>query len=116
MDDKIFQEFYCGSCQGYVRVRLNMAYDRTIFMVCPQCKHEHQRRIEKGQIVEKGRFNHGDPVEKLKPPASAYSKEAISKKMDKNYYARDGVVIKSSDDLIRDNFLKERWIELYGDK
>ena len=116
MDDKVFQEFYCGECRGYIRVRLNMAYDRTIFMVCPKCGHEHQRYIEKGQILERGRFEHGDPKEKLKPPMSAYSKEPISKKMDKNFYARDAEVIKSSDDLIRENFMKERWVELYGDK
>jgi len=119
-DDKVFQEFYCGNCQGHIRVRLNMAYDRAIFVCCPQCKHEHQRYIEKGQILENGRFDHGNVKEKICPPLSAYNKEPITKRMkkaEKSYHdRRDGVVIKSSDDLVADSFLRERWIELYGNE
>ena len=114
MDDKIFQEFYCGECSTYIRVRLNMSYNRTIWMECPMCKHRHQRYIENGQILERGRYEHGDPKEDICPPKSACSKEPITKVMQKNQWARDSAVIKSSEDLARDNYMRELWIELYG--
>jgi len=114
MDDKIFQEWYCGECQTYIRFRLNMEYDRTVWVECPMCHHRHQRCIKKGQIVEDGRFSNGDPVEDIMPLKSACSKEPITKKMQKTSHARDGAIIRSSEDLARDNFFRERWIEIYG--
>lgn len=114
MDDKIFQEWYCGNCQTYIRFRLSMDYDRVVWVECPMCQHKHQRCIKKGQIVEDGRFSQGDPREDICPPKSACSKEPITKKLSKTKYTRDSVVIKSDVDLIRDNYFRERWIEIAG--
>lgn len=114
MDDKIFQEWYCGNCSTYIRFRLSMDYDRVVWVECPMCKHRHQRFIKKGQIVDDGRYSNGDPKEDICPLKSACSKEPITKQMKKTTYARDGVVIRNSEDLARDNFFRERWIEIYG--
>lgn len=111
-DGKVFQEFYCNDCHGYIRVRLNMEYDRAINVCCPNCPRKHPRYIKDGQIVERGAVD--SPSEDICPTKSAYSKEPISKMMMKNKYSRDGVIINSSEDLVRDAMMRERWIELYG--
>lgn len=115
MSDKVFQEWYCGHCNTYIRFKLNMEYDRAVWVECPMCAHRHQRYIKNGRIQDDGRYNHGDPKEEICPPKSACSKEPITKKLEKaKYGTRDGVIIKSDADLIRDNFLRERWIEIGG--
>ncbi len=115
MDDKVFQEWYCGNCHTYIRFRLRMDYNRVVWVECPMCKHRHQRYIKDGRIQDDGRYNHGDPVEDVCPPKSACSKEPITKQLEKSKYGtRDGVIIKSDKDLIRDNYFRERWIEIAG--
>jgi hypothetical protein len=116
MHDKVFQEWYCGECKTYIRFRLSMDWDRAVLVVCPLCKHEHQRFIKDGVIMEDGRFSNGHPKEEICPPKSAASKDPITKKLkDSKWGTRDGIVIKSSEDLVRDNYFRERWIEIYGD-
>ena len=80
---------------------------------CPMCGHRHQRYIKEGHIVEDGRYSYGDPIEDICPLKSACSKEPISKAIVASA-KRDGIVIKSDADLIRDNFLKDRWVEIHG--
>jgi hypothetical protein len=92
-----------------------MEYDRVVWVECPMCGHRHQRCIKDGRIQEDGRFANGNPVEDVCPPKSACSKEPITKKLEKAKSTRDGVVIESSEDLVRDNYFRERWIEIYGD-
>lgn len=111
-DDKVFQEWYCGNCSTYIRFRLNMEWDRVVWVECPMCKHRHQRFIKDGVIQDDGRYANGAPLEDICPLKSACSKEPITKKMQEVKYARDGVVIKSEKDLVRDNFFRERWIEI----
>jgi hypothetical protein len=113
-DEKIFQEWYCGNCSTYIRFRLCMGYNRVVWVECPMCAHRHQRFIKDGRIQDDGRFNHGEPVEDICPPKSACSKEPITKKLDKAKYTRDGIIIKSTEDLVRDNHMRERWIEIFG--
>lgn len=118
MDNKIWQEFYCGECQGYFRVKLNMALTIGVEIVCPKCKHEHHRFIKDGVIFESGRSQNG-AKEKICPPLSAYSKEPLTRKMETTRYARDGVVIDKESDLsersvIAANMMRERWFETYG--
>jgi len=120
MDEKIWQEFYCGECQGYFRVKLNIALNHEVEMVCPKCKHKHRRCIKDGVIYEGGRYA-TSCKEEICPPLSAYSKEPLTRKMEKTKYARDGVVIDKEDDLSKrhpstDSMLRERWFELYGGK
>lgn len=115
---KVFQEFYCGECKGYFTVKLNMALNQIVEIVCPNpnCKHKHKRSIQNGIIFENGREG-GSSIEEIRPPFSSYSKEAKTEKMKSlsSYCKRDGVVIKDSN-IIADSFLKERWFELYGGK
>jgi hypothetical protein len=117
MDDKIFQEFYCGECEHYMRVRLNMSYNRTIMVQCPNCEHKHQRYIEDGVILERGRHEHGNAKEDIVIPKSACSKDPISKKMQKakSHEKRDAVVIESSRDLGSDSFIKQLWQDYFGE-
>jgi hypothetical protein len=114
MDDKVFQEWYCGECKTYIRFRLSMEYDRAVTVVCPSCGHRHQRFIKDGRIVEDGRHSSGEAKEELCPPKAACSKEPITKEMKNKQWARDGAVVKSDADLIRNNYFRERWIEIAG--
>lgn len=117
LDDKVFQEFYCGECENYIRMRLNMEWDRIVEVTCPMCGHMHKRCITKGVITENGRAA-GSAVEQICPPKSACSKEPITKHMAKaKAYGerRDGAVVKSPEDLQRDAIMKERWVESYGE-
>lgn len=76
---KIWQEFYCNDCDGYIRIKLNVEINRSVTICCPnpKCarhKDGHPRQIKNGEIV-------GDAYEKnaeeIMPPISAYSKESI---------------------------------------
>lgn len=121
MDNKIWQEFYCGECKGYFRVKLNMALTIGVEMVCPKCQHKHHRFIKEGVIYENGRSYNG-AKEEICPPLSAYSKEPLTAKMQSATGwgdRRDGVKIEKEEDLnarspIADAMIKERWFELYG--
>ena len=81
MHEKVTQEFYCNGCDGYFRVRLNIALDRNVVVVCPNCGHRHARGIKKGVIIEA--YGKGDNDEEIWPPRSAYSKESLALKMKK---------------------------------
>ena len=113
----IWQEFYCGECQGYFTAKLNMALNHIVWIVCPNCKHEHKRCIHDGRIEENGREN-GRVIEHICPTLSSYSKEPLTKKMHKekctSWGKRDGVVIKDEKDLVRDAFMSELWFEHFG--
>lgn len=54
--DKVRQEFFCrtsgGGCGGYITVKLNMSLDGAIKVICPKCKHEHERLLQGGKIVD----------------------------------------------------------------
>lgn len=121
MDDKIWQEFYCGECEGYFRVKLNVSLNRGVEMVCPNCGHKHHRYIKDGVIFEFGR-NENSPKEEILPPKSAYSKEPLTARMAKSVRwedRRNGSVINQEEDLnprngIADDMIKDRWFELYG--
>jgi hypothetical protein len=97
---RMSQEFYCGECQNYFIVRLNMELNHEVLVVCPnkKCKHEHRRRIENGQIFESGRFSK-EPAEHVLANVATLSKipftEQMQKAAEKNSYGgrRDGVPI-----------------------
>lgn len=116
--EKIWQEFYCGECQGYFRFRLNIILNYEVEVVCPNCQHKHRRCIENGIIYEKGRFK-TNIKEEICPPKSSYSKEPLTRKMEESRHKRDGVVIDKADDFSTKNpaartIIQERWFELYG--
>jgi len=116
---RVWQEFYCNDCDGYIRIKLNMSLNFEIEVVCPECGRKHPRVIKDGQIFEKGsRF--AEYREEICPPKSAYHKEPWTKKMQKvSGYGgrRDGVVINKSD-IPKDNgaqfFLDSLWQERHG--
>ena len=119
-DDKVWQEFYCGECQGYIRIRINMNLNCEIEFECPNCGHKHRRVIRDGVIKENGRFAN-EPKFELTPMKSAYSKEPWTKKMrDANGWGgrRDGAVVtqENARDAFTDNYMHELWFERYGGK
>lgn len=107
---RVLQEFYCGECEGYIRVKLNMAINNEVDVECPNCHHKHRRCIKDGEISERGRFT-SDAIEEICPTIAAYSKEPITKKMrdahkTKSYAdRRDGVVVGEEE-------MRLRWAEL----
>lgn len=50
---RVVQEFYCttsgGGCGGYILVKLNTAINGVVEIICPNCKHAHQRYIKNGE-------------------------------------------------------------------
>jgi hypothetical protein len=121
------QEFFCHRCDGYWIVRLNMAINQVVKMVCPNCKHGHPREIKDGVIVADGHGRDKD-VEEIVAPKSAYSKkpksismqEASKKEPGSSYkrQPRTGMVIKSEDDLVKeekpDPSRLEHWFSWFG--
>lgn len=95
---RVTQEFYCGECQGYFLVRLNMALNFEALIKCPKCGHEHRRCINNGEICEQGR-HHTDVRETIHTTMATYSKEPFTDRMrkahDQRSYSgrRDGVPI-----------------------
>lgn len=81
---RVSQEFWCdtggGGCGGYFVVRLNLALNHIVKLVCPGCGHEHQRKITAGVLVESGRYK-SDPHETLRPTKAAYSKTPLTEPM-----------------------------------
>lgn len=103
------QEFYCGECNGYFMVRLNMALNHEVHVKCPNCGHEHRRVVQDGIIYESGRYG-SDVKERVLTTIATYHKEPITERMIKAHakkqYAgrRDGVKM-TSEQL-------ERWAEI----
>ena len=116
---KIWQEFYCtisgGGCGGYFMIKLNLEIDHVVEIVCPNCNHRHQRKIEKGKIKESGRFDN-KPKEEIVVPKSAYSKEpkTIGFKT-RNGKERDGVLV-TEPIKVADQMVKDLWLERFGAK
>ena len=102
---RVSQEFYCGECQGYFVVRLNMALNFEAYIKCPKCGHEHRRVIKDGQIHEVGRYA-SNVKETILTTLATYSKEPFTEKMQKaTRYGdrRNGVPI--------DPIMSDRWLE-----
>jgi len=125
MSEKVFQEFYCtlsgGGCGKYFTVKLNLAINHNVIMVCPNCGHEHTRCIENGVIKERGRFS-GSPAEHILSPKSSISDKPLTQLMEKNagkQNERDGVVITADTPLrsaAADAIVKESWFSRFGGK
>ncbi len=117
---KIFQEFYCtksgGGCGKYILVKLNIAMDHIVEVVCPNCGHKHQRKIENGLIKEGGRWD-GKPKEEVCPPKSAVSDTPHTAKftgITSSKDERDAAAIKTQQDLNKTSPHWERWFERFG--
>ena len=76
---RVSQEFYCGECQGYFMVRLNMALNHEAHIKCPNCGHEHRRVIQDGVIHESGRYK-SDVKENVLTTMATYHKEPFTKR------------------------------------
>lgn len=73
-------EFWCstygGGCGGYFVVRMRTSFDGDYTLVCPNCKHEHNRIIRNGAISgDRCNFSH-DKV-RIWVPKSAFSHQSI---------------------------------------
>ena len=116
---RIAQEFYCtktgGGCGGYFTANLNMHLNVVVTVVCPNCKHEHQRYIKNGVLIEDGRTT-GKPVEEILGNPASFSKKPKSKlwtRMKQSFSdkERDAVVLNEGQE-----FLADRWFEIHGGK
>lgn len=71
-------EFYCsGGCRGYTIVHLDTDIDEDIIFQCPNCTHEHMRRMKGGKVTE-ARHNttrEDSRVHLLEVSKAAFSKE-----------------------------------------
>lgn len=54
--NKVDVEFYCGMCQHYTYVKLDLSMNGNHIMNCPNCGHKHYRVVKDGRITE-DRFN-----------------------------------------------------------
>jgi len=70
-------EFYCsGGCMGYTMFPIDVSIDASIIMVCPNCKHEHYRKMRNGKITEDrhGITKDDQFVHRIEPTLAAFSK------------------------------------------
>src|SRR6266446_9889216 len=70
-------EFYCsGGCMGYTMFPIDISIDASIIMVCPNCKHEHYRKMRNGKITEDrhGITKDDQFVHRIEPTLAAFSK------------------------------------------
>jgi hypothetical protein len=92
---RVTQEFYCsssgGGCGVYFDVRLNVAINRHVEIICPKCGHQHCRHIVNGVIKEVGRDS-SKIAEQIKPTKASIRKEPITQTMMANKTLRDGAV------------------------
>jgi len=117
--NRVYQEFYCatsgGGCGGFVTVRLNMAINGVVKIICPKCKHKHQRKIKGGVLTDDGRYE-TKVKQEIIPVLAAWSKQAKhpeSKKRVGTGDERKSVVI---DDPVARAFLTDREFEIFGSK
>jgi len=115
---RITQEFYCrssgGGCGGYFLAKLDFALTGVHNIVCPECKHKHQRRIENGKIVGENRHS-GNPVDEIYPTKASYSRTPRTLAMNKHVGSNndcDSIVINSAKDAPDIS----HWIEVFGGK
>jgi len=82
IESKVWQEFYCNDCDGYIRLKLNVEICRPVRICCPNpscARHKdgHPRVIQGGMIIS-DHGGGGKESEEIMPPLSAYSKESIN--------------------------------------
>jgi len=124
MDDRgsrIYQEFYCNDCTGYFGVKLNIALNYSVVVVCPNCGRKHPRTIKDGHIFEdtycpRGREKY---VEEIVPPPSAYHKKPWTDEMKKaakeKRGPREGVEIKEPRNEVEEShWLRRLWTDFHG--
>ncbi len=119
---RVAQEFYCtksgGGCGGYFLANINMDLNGVHEIVCPSCKHKHQRYVNNGVIQEQGR--NGSPVDEIYPTISSYRKtpytsEMMQRAKDNHPKERDCVVIAKDGKLQTEAIeIKELWTRSYG--
>tara|TARA_Y100000310_G_scaffold328692_1_gene397228 strand:- start:1018 stop:1386 length:369 start_codon:yes stop_codon:yes gene_type:complete len=117
MPDRVFQEFYCNKsgegCGGYFTVKLNVAINGVVKMVCPKCQHKHQRTIKDGKILVAGRYGK-ETTDEIHTTMAAWSKKPKTVAMQDSYDPRDGAIIKSDADIIAQHTLKNSLRERFG--
>ena len=112
---RMSQEFYCGECDGYFMVRLNMSLNLEVHVKCPKCGHEHRRVIKDGSIYENGRFA-TDAKETVRTTIATYHKEPVTARMRKAHGKNRGIVgnwcSSRRDGVTLTNEQLERWAEV----
>lgn len=110
-DTFVLQEFYCrtsgGGCGGYIMLPLNMALNHTVRVICPKCRHEHDRKLKDGKIIEQGRST--GAVHEICPTMAAWSPKA---RVDKPSLDGDAAVV--PDGHGNDISLRGRWLSRFG--
>lgn len=109
-DKKLYQEFYCNDCDGYIVVKLNMAINRTVKVVCPECGRQHPRQIKDGHIVGD---SHRENAEEIIPTKSAYHKKPMS---NIGIGARASTKIEKPDDIVAKRMMSQSWFEKFAGK
>lgn len=111
------EEFYCtvsgGGCGGYFIVMINRHLGGVVNVICPNCKHVHQRKIRDGKLWDEGRWE-DKPADELLGNLGSFSKESRAAKLEKKN-ERDSVTIESAEER-DESFVKERWLELHAGK
>lgn len=46
------QELYCHNCTKYVRFDIDLNVNANYLLVCPECGHQHYRRVVDGVITD----------------------------------------------------------------
>lgn len=116
---RVTQEFYCtksgDGCGGYFLAKLNMALNGVHKIICPNCGHDHRRKINNGCIVEEGRYL-SNPVDEIYATKSSFRMEPYTTQTKSRVGTtkeRDCVVIDDPKLVSKDI---SHWIETFGDR
>ena len=116
--ENVAQELFCtksgGGCGGYWTVSLHPGLNGLFTLVCPNCKHKHQRSVKNGRVIEDGRFS-GKPIETIEATLAAFSEKPLTHDFLKGKRTsmsaeREGVVDTAQ------MLLRERVLEIHGAK
>lgn len=95
-------------------IRLNLAINGVVEIICPKCQHKHQRKIRDGVLTDDGRYV-SKVTQEIIPTIAAWHKKAVhpeSQKRAGGIKEREAVVIE--DDPVARAMLADRWFEIHG--
>ena len=127
---RVYLEFYCtlsgDGCGGFITFPLNTGLNGVIEVVCPNCGHEHRRRVKNGEITAEGRYcggTEGRVIEHICPTEAAWHKKPQSseskRRAESGLREREAVVIErdaTGRAVDPRSYLSERRFEIFGGK
>jgi hypothetical protein len=123
--NNIWQEVWCrktgAGCGGFMLYRINANLNQRVKIICPKCKHQHERIVTKGRIIDDGQRGLKCNLT-LEVMLDQWSAEPFTEEMKRHCHRHDGSAYIIGDDKAMANqpsqsqFLRESWSERFAGK